>query len=234
MELTLEGFYKYYDRMPLSVNDGIPLSCKGNDYGVIGNERLVSGAEGRSYGLELMLRWLLRQKLNLSSSLTLFKSEFRKEGESAYVPSAWDNRFIWNASGTYNFPKNWSAGLRVSCIGGSPYTPYDLDKSSLVEAWDAQGKAYFDYSRYNTERLSAYARVDVRVDKVFYWKKCMFGIYLDIQNITGSKLKQQDVWMSTGVIENPSAPLSEQRYVMKSIGQESGTLLPTLGITFEY
>mgnify|MGYP002457361227 FL=1 len=234
MELTLEGFYKYYDRMPLSVNDGIPLSCKGNDYGVIGNERLVSGAEGRSYGLELMFRWLLRQKLNLSSSLTLFKSEFRKEGESAYVPSAWDNRFIWNASGTYNFPKNWSAGLRVSCIGGSPYTPYDLDKSSLVEAWDAQGKAYFDYSRYNTERLSAYARVDVRVDKVFYWKKCMFGIYLDIQNITGSKLKQQDVWMSTGVIENPSAPLSEQRYVMKSIGQESGTLLPTLGITFEY
>ena len=40
--------------------------------------------------------------------------------------------------------------------------------------------------------------------------------------------------MSTGQIENPSAPLSEQRYVMKSIRQESGTLLPTLGITFEY
>ena len=32
----------------------------------------------------------------------------------------------------------------------------------------------------------------------------------------------------TGQIENPSAPLSEQRYVMKSIRQESGTLLPTL------
>ena len=28
--------------------------------------------------------------------------------------------------------------------------------------------------------------------------------------------------------------LSEQRYVMKFIRQESGTLLPTLGITFEY
>ena len=40
--------------------------------------------------------------------------------------------------------------------------------------------------------------------------------------------------MSTGEIENPSASLAEQRYVMKSIKQESGTLLPTIGITFEY
>ena len=40
--------------------------------------------------------------------------------------------------------------------------------------------------------------------------------------------------MSTGVIENHEAPMSEQRYVMKYLPQESGTLLPTLGITFEY
>lgn len=62
----------------------------------------------------------------------------------------------------------------------------------------------------------------------------MFGVYLDIQDITASKLRQPDVLMSTGQIENPTAPLSERRYVMKSIKQESGTLLPTLGITFEY
>ena len=77
-------------------------------------------------------------------------------------------------------------------------------------------------------------QLDVRVDKTFYLKKCMLGFYLDIQNITASKLRQPDALMSTGQIENPSAPLSEQRYVMKSIRQESGTLLPTLGITFEY
>lgn len=62
----------------------------------------------------------------------------------------------------------------------------------------------------------------------------MLGFYLDIQNITHSIFKQPDVLMSTGVIENPEAPASEQRYIMKYIKQESGTLLPTLGITFEY
>lgn len=62
----------------------------------------------------------------------------------------------------------------------------------------------------------------------------MLGFYLDIQNITHSIFKQPDVLMSTGVIENLEAPVSEQRYIMKYIKQESGTLLPTLGITFEY
>lgn len=234
MELSVEGFYKLYGHMPFSLSDQIPLSCKGNDYGTIGNEPLSSEAKGRSYGVELMFKWLLTQKLNLSSSLTIFKSEFKDGEQGSYVPSAWDNRFILNMSGTYNFPKHWSLGAKVSCIGGSPYTPYDVEKSSLVEAWNVQGRAYYDYSRYNQERLPVFGQLDVRVDKTFYLKKCMLGFYLDIQNITASKLRQPDALMSTGQIENPSAPLSEQRYVMKSIRQESGTLLPTLGITFEY
>lgn len=234
MELSVEGFYKLYGHMPFSLSDQIPLSCKGNDYGTIGNEALSSEAKGRSYGVELMFKWLLTQKLNLSSSLTIFKSEFKDGEQGSYVPSAWDNRFILNMSGTYNFPKHWSLGAKVSCIGGSPYTPYDMEKSSLVEAWNVQGRAYYDYSRYNQERLPVFGQLDVRVDKTFYLKKCMLGFYLDIQNITASKLCQPDALMSTGQIENPSAPLSEQRYVMKSIRQESGTLLPTLGITFEY
>ena len=219
-EVSVEGFYKDYDKIPLSVADGIPLTCKGNDYGVIGNELLTSTAQGRSYGAELLLKWLVAKKLNLASSFTLFKSEYRTDKESEYIASAWDNRFIFNLRGTYNLPRHWSVGMKVSCIGGAPYTPYDADKSSLVTAWNAQGKPYYDYTRYNEERLPAFTQVDIRIDKTFYLKR--------------SKLKQADVLMSTGVIKNPDAPIAEQRYVMKSLKQESGTLLPTLGITFEY
>ncbi len=233
-EVSVEGFYKDYDKIPLSVADGIPLTCKGNDYGVIGNELLTSTAQGRSYGAELLLKWLIAKKLNLASSFTLFKSEYRTDKESEYIASAWDNRFIFNLRGTYNLPRHWSVGMKVSCIGGAPYTPYDAEKSSLVTAWNAQGKPYYDYTRYNEERLSAFTQVDIRIDKTFYLKRCMLGFYIDLQNIAGSKLKQADVLMSTGVIKNPDAPIAEQRYVMKSLKQESGTLLPTLGITFEY
>ena len=233
-ELSIEGFYKKYDKIPFSIVDGIPLACKGNDYGVIGNEALSSTSQGRAYGAEILMKWLIAKKLNLSSSFTLFKSEYGNNKESEYIASAWDNRYIFNMSGTYNFPHNWSLGMKVSCIGGAPYTPYDIDKSSLVTAWNAQGRPYYDYGQYNTGRLPAFGQLDVRVDKTFYLKRCMLGFYIDLQNVTNSKFRQPDILMSTGVIENPSAPIAEQRYKMKYISQKSGTLMPTLGITFEY
>ena len=232
--VSVEGFYKGYGDVPLSIRDQVPLTCKGNDYGTSGDEALVSSAEGRAYGLETMVQWNIPDKLNLTGSFTLFKSEYRNNSSSPYIASAWDNRFVLNLSGTYDFPKHWSVGAKLSCIGGSPYTPYDVEKSSLVEAWDAQGRPYYDYDAYNTGRLDAFAQLDLRVDKDFYFKKWRFGVYLDLQNITGSKLKQPDALMSTGGIENPEAPHSEQRYVMKTVKQESGTILPTIGLTVEF
>lgn len=241
--ISAEGFFKQYGRMPLSLRDNIPLACKGDDYGTVGNEALIPTAKGRAYGVEAMLRWQIPGRFNFVSSFTVFRSEYRNgNGDSddnipsgtKYISSAWDNRFILNVSGTYNLPRRWSIGGKLSYIGGAPYTPYDEEKSSLVEAWNAQGRPYYDYSKYNTERLPNFAQLDIRVDKSFYFHRCMVGFYLDLQNITGSKLKQQDVIMSTGVIENPSAPIEEQRYKMKKLKQESGTLLPSIGVTVEF
>lgn len=232
--VSVEGFFKRYSRVPLSVVDGIPLACKGNDYGVVGNEQLVPDADGRAYGVEASMRWQVAGKLTSVASFTFFRSEYRSGSGAEYIASAWDNRFIANVSGTYELPRNWSIGAKLSAIGGSPFTPYDEDKSSLVEAWDVQGRPYYDYTRYNTGRLDAFAQLDVRVDKNYYFKGWRLGIYLDLQNVTKSVLRQPDVLMSTGVVENPEAPLAEQRYKMKHIKQESGTLLPTIGLTVEF
>ncbi|QUI90056.1 hypothetical protein [Porphyromonas gingivalis] len=43
-----------------------------------------------------------------------------------------------------------------------------------------------------------------------------------------------ELTLSTGIIDNPDAPLAEQRYKMKWLKQSTGVLLPTLGITFQY
>ena len=225
--------YALHDRIPLSLADGIPLACKGNDYGTVGNEPLVSSARGRAYGAELTARWQIPGKIHLVGSVTLFRSEYGN-GEGRYVASAWDNRYVVNLSGTYDLPRAWSIGARLSWIGGAPYTPYDVGKSSLVEAWDVQGKAYYDYSLYNACRLPSFGQLDLRIDKTFYFERCMLGLYVDLQNVTMSKLRSADALMSTGIIENPDAPAEQQRYRMKSIRQESGSLVPTLGITVEF
>ena len=232
--VSVEGFYKRYGDVPLSVADGIPLSCKGNDYGVVGNEELVSSAQGRAYGVEAMARWQIPGRVSVVGSVTVFRSEYRNDRSAPWIASAWDNRFVVNVSGTYDLPRHWSVGAKLSAVGGAPYTPYDEEKSSLVEAWDAQGRPYYDYSRYNAGRLDAFAQLDVRIDKVFYFRRCMLGLYIDLQNVAGGKLRQPDVLMSTGEIENPSAPASEQRYRMKRLEQVSGTLLPSLGVTVEF
>lgn len=232
--VALEGFYKHYDRMPLSLYDNIPLSCKGNDYGVVGNEPLVSTAQGRAYGAEFSLRWQIAGRLSAVSSITLYRSECRNDRHSAYVASAWDNRFIANVSATYDFPRHWSVGAKLSAIGGSPYTPYDLEKSSLVQAWNVQGRPYYDYTRFNRERLDAFAQLDVRADKNFYFKKWSLGVYVDLQNVTMSRLKQPDVPVSTGVIKNPDATLDRQQYTMKYIKLSSGTLVPAIGVTVQF
>ena len=232
--VSVEGFYKRYGDVPLSVADGIPLSCKGNDYGVVGNEKLVSSAQGRAYGVEAMARWQIPGRVNVVGSVTVFRSEYRNDRQAPWIASAWDNRFVVNVSGTYDLPRHWSFGAKLSAVGGAPYTPYDVERSSLVEAWDAQGRPYYDYSKYNAGRLDAFAQLDVRVDKVFYFRRCMLGVYIDLQNVAGGRLRQPDVLMSTGEIENPSAPASERRYRMKYLEQVSGTLLPTLGLTVEF
>ncbi len=232
--VSVESFYKSYHHVPLSLTDNVPLTCKGTDWGVVGSEPLVSTAQGRAYGVEALVRWTLPDKLNLTGSLTWYKSEYRANKQAAYIASSWDNRFILNMSGTYSLPRHWSVGCRLSCIGGAPYTPYDEELSSNVAYWDIHGKSAYDYSRYNTERLPAFAQLDIRVDKDFFFKRCRLGFYVDLQNVTVSKIQQEDVFMSTGAIANPEAPASEQRYIMRRIKQKSGTLLPSIGATVEF
>ncbi|MFR3489422.1 MAG: TonB-dependent receptor [Alistipes ihumii] len=234
LTVSIEGFHKFYTGVPLSLADSIPLTCQGNDYGTVGDEPLAPTAEGRAYGVEAMVRWQIPNRLHVVGSVTVYRSEYRSGRRARYIASAWDNRFVLNLSGTYELPKAWSIGAKLSAIGGAPYTPYDTEKSSLKEAWDARGRPYYDYSRYNEGRLPAFAQLDLRIDKAFYFRRCTLGIYVDLQNVTGSKLRQPDVLMSTGIVENPSAPASEQRYRMKYIKQESGTLVPALGVTVEF
>ena len=74
--ISAEGFFKRYSRMPLSLRDDIPLACKGDDYGTVGNEALIPTAQGRAYGVETMLRWQIPERFNFVSSLTVFRSEY--------------------------------------------------------------------------------------------------------------------------------------------------------------
>lgn len=230
----LEGFFKNFFDIPLSLATDVPLTCVGADYGSIGEESLVSDARGRSYGAELLVRWLIPEKITLVGSMTVYRSKYSSGEGKAYIPSAWDNRFILNLSAVYDFPKFWSLGAKVSAIGGAPYTPFDADESSLKLVWDAGGRPVYDYSRYNGSRLDPYWQLDLRVDKNFYFRKWTLGLYVDLQNVTFSKIRQPDVYLSTGEVVNPDALPADQRYALELLELYSGTIVPAVGVTVEF
>lgn len=233
--LSIEGFIKFYNSYPLSVNDSVSLASKGADYGVTGNEAILSTGKGKAYGAELFYRDNLTDWLNVLLSYTYVRSEFEDiSGKS--IPSSWDNKHILNITLLGKLKKNWTVGTRGRFVGGSPYTPYDLNLSSLMAAWDVQQQGYLDYSRYNQLRLDPFYQIDVRVDKEFFFERWSLNLYLDIQNLTNFQSKGPDVILpeydSQGnPVIDPNDPL---RYQMKTVSNTSGTILPSIGVIVEF
>ena len=221
------------------MQDSVAISGKSADFGVFGDEEVTSTGEGRAYGLEFLVRHNDLLGFNLISSLTLVRSEF-KDIEGNYVPSAWDNRILYNLTATRKIGKNWDVGMKWRFVGGAPYTPYDLQTSSLVSAWDRRNQPYLDYDRFNEKRLGAFHQLDLRVDRQFFFDKWSLMLYLDIQNVYNFKADDQDNYINEDedgnvVIVNPSAPPEEQRYDLRRIPSDGqGTVLPTIGVMVEF
>jgi hypothetical protein len=235
MQLTIEGFYKNYLRYPFSVRDSVPLSSKSADYGIFGDEELVSTSKGRAYGLEILGRLKEFKKTNLVFSYTFVRSEFRGLN-SGMIPSSWDNKHLLNLTATRKFNRNWELGMKWRFVGGAPYTPYDLEKSSYKAAWDLQGQGYLDYSRFNTGRLKAFHQLDIRVDKQYFFNNWSLMLYTDIQNLYNHKADQPALLIresdSNGI--PVTDPLNSLKYRLKYLDNESGTVLPTIGIIIEF
>jgi hypothetical protein len=234
-QMSVEGFYKGYDHYPFSVRDSVSLASKGADFGVFGNEEVTSSGKGRAYGVELLSRYKNFLGFKGVLTYTYVRSEFT-DIQGDYVPSAWDNRHLFTVTATRSFAKNWDFGFKWRYIGGSPYTPWDLKKSSIKSAWDAQGRGYQDYSRFNKERLGAFQQLDLRIDKAYYYKKWSLMLYMDIQNAYNFKADlPPSLILQTDANGTPlTDPTDSSRYLLKTIASSSGTVLPTIGIMIEF
>lgn len=235
IQLSVEGFYKNYSQYPFSVRDSVPLSSKSADYGIFGDEALVSTSTGRAYGFEILGRLKEFKKFNLVFSYTYVRSEFR-DLESMMIPSSWDNKHLLNLTATRKFNRNWDIGIKWRFVGGAPYTPYDLEKSSYKVAWDLQGQGYLDYSKFNTLRLNAFHQLDIRIDKQYFFGKWSLMLYADVQNVYNFKADRTPILVresdSNGVpVTDPSNPL---KYILKYLPNEAGTVLPTIGVIVEF
>ncbi len=233
IQLSTEGFLKNYRYYPFSVRDQISLANKGTDFGTVGDEEVTSTSTGRAYGAEFQARISSTKGYTMNLSYTLVRSEFQESGKP-YLVSSWDSKSILSVTGSAALRHGWQIGSRFRFVGGLPYTPYDMDKSALIAAWDLRGGPYLDYSKINSLRFHSFNQLDVRVDKAYYLKKMTLKFYIDIQNMFDFQSQSQDIIVreedaSGNFLKTPDG----NSYVLKRIKNTSGTVLPTIGIQVE-
>jgi TonB dependent receptor/CarboxypepD_reg-like domain/TonB-dependent Receptor Plug Domain len=247
--ITLEGFYKWYDNYPVSVDDGISLANLGGDFGVLGNERVSSNGRGKTYGFEFMYQERLTKNFYGILAYTFYYSLFTGADRNKFIASAWDNRHLVSFTGGYKFGKNWELGIRYRFLGGAPYTPFNIFES--LENYPFLNNAQLNYTNVNTLRLRSFNALDIRVDKKWNFKKWSLDLFLDIQNFLnsnnqappsftlqrngdGSFATSNGSVYNPGVFGNPLAPNNRQLAIPAILPNDSGARLPSIGFVAEF
>lgn len=239
-KLSVEGFYKDYSNYPFLLRDSLTLANLGGDFGVIGNQAATSTSDGRAYGLEFLYQQKLYKGWFGTLAYTFVKSEFEdKNGD--FVPSAWDNEHILTATTGKKFGKNWELGMQYQFLGGAPYTPTDL-QSAQVSVFNVNQRTLLDYNQLNTLRFDNFSRLNIRVDKKWFFTNWSLNVYLDIQNALGQAVNGEPTYV-VDTDEITGDPLTETRtvngqseefYILKALENGGGSPLPGIGIIIQF
>ncbi len=239
-KISVEGFFKDYSNYPFLLRDSLTLANLGGDFGVIGNQAATSTSDGRAYGLEFLYQQKLFKGWFGTLAYTFVKSEFEdKNGD--FVPSAWDNEHIVTVTAGKKFGKNWELGAQYQFLGGAPFTPSDPE-SARVTVFDANQRILPDYNRLNTNRFNNFNRLNIRIDKKWFFTKWSLNVYLDIQNALGQAVQGEPTFV-VATDENTGAALTETRtvngqpveyYQLNQLEADNGSPLPGIGIIIQF
>ena len=179
LRFTVEGFYKQYKHVPVSVRNGISLANLGTDFTLLGNEAITTNGKGKAYGVEFFAQKKLTKNFFGILSYTFYRSLY-SGSNGKYIASSWDNRHLLSVTWGYKFPRNWELGLKFRYQGGAPYTAFDETLSRLN--YLSQGVGTLNYAQLNSNRLSGFNSSDVRIDKKWNLKKVTIDLFLDVTN----------------------------------------------------
>ena len=240
LRLTVEGYYKKYKNYPFSLRNQISLANVGGNFGVVGNEPLDSRGFGETYGIEFLAQ---KRTVNNFYGIMAYTYGYSKFSNAAgnLLPSSWDSRHILAITAGKYLNRNWNLGARFRMQSGLPETPYDLQRSALVNIWNIANGPLPDFALLNSSRGNLSHQLDLRVEKKWIFKKWQFTAYMDIVNAYGSKnpsklpvVNLQRDANNNGVIANQGDPQNQQYYLLETGETDRSTPIPYFGFIFEF
>jgi hypothetical protein len=132
---------------------------------------------GRAYGLELMLRRRLHNRISGWLAYTLSRSEREHPGfpERGRFPTDFDQTHVFNAALNWRASRHWTLGAVVHHHTGSPVTPYEV----------ARCADYYDSVKgpINSARLPGFTRLDLRIERSYHFAGWQLDVFLDFLNV---------------------------------------------------
>jgi hypothetical protein len=190
-EARATAYYQHQSQLPVDVISGAtPISANGGEQsgGMFGIARELIDAqfgsysyredvgEGYSYGLELMARrevGLVTGWIAYTYGRAYRTGDPRKD--STEYPWVLDQPHVVTIVATRPVAAHWRLGGRLRLASGNPITPVaDSYFDQMSHKWVAIDGPLL------SERLPAFAQLDLRVDRM--WRH--WDLYIDIQNVT--------------------------------------------------
>ncbi len=207
----------------------------GADFGIIGNEAVISNNEGRAYGFEILAQRKSYKGIYGILAYTFVRSEF-KDANNNFIPSTWDNRHLLTFTGGKKFTGNWELGAKFRVVGGRPYTPYDLEESAEIDNYDVNSNGILDFTKLNSERFRAFTQLDIRIDKTWFLKHFSINLYLDVQNVLASTPDRQPFLIAKEDVNGNKLidPSDANKYQLEKVESSSGRALPRIGVLVDF
>ncbi|APR84051.1 TonB family protein / TonB-dependent receptor [Minicystis rosea] len=142
---------------------------------------LTQDGEGRSYGVQVLLRRQLRQGLFGWLAYTVGRSERRYKGDPSVRLFDEDRTHALAAVLSYE-RDGWGAGARFRYTTGAPRTPVT---GSFYEATSGTFQPIFGAQ--NSDRLPDFYQLDLRAEKKIQFSRAALSVYLDVLNVTFHK-----------------------------------------------
>jgi hypothetical protein len=137
-----------------------------------------NSGSGRVRGFELVVRQELYKGLSGWIAYTLSQAKRLTPPDTEEQLFEWDQTHILNVVAAYVLPRNWQVSTRFRYSTGRPTTPIvgGVFNASRDEYTAVEG-------RFNSDRVSTFHQLDLRVDKRWIYRKWILGAYLDLQNV---------------------------------------------------
>lgn len=180
LEGSVEGFYKRLDHQVVGT-----ASTTG--------QSVVYGNEGAGYaiGSEVLLKYKPDARFFGWLAYTLSRSVRRNGPDRAEYLLRFDQTHILTVLGSYRLGHGWEIGARFRLVSGNLLTPNVCDPlqascnpSRTNALFNAGAGVYtpIPLSGPFSERLPLFHQIDLRVDKLWKFKRWQLSAYLDVQN----------------------------------------------------